>query len=299
MTITGIRKMKETASLDTGTVKLNVIYQVDFTGEYSAGELLVAGGTTVGGITLPSEREEHDVVSNIYALSINVDREESSSANDGVGIYSVTFQSPSFTEANIHPLDREPDVQWRGTDLVEVATVDFDGDYFKNSFGDLYDPLPERPVQGCAECLISFNTETNPAAWCTSYSNTVYSASLWGVPAQAILMGVIEAQKVVEKFQGEDVTFWRVSVPLRFTANEDGWYLKIIDNGWRYIDDDGHEAVSRDETGTANPTAILLDGSGQKNPQASDPVYFPSGGFKVYPDSTWSGLVSVLPNPFI
>lgn len=297
MTITKVRKIRESGSLSPGDGRILMEYQIDFEDVYSASEMLAALGGTYDGTTLPGYGTQLvGPVQNIFALDIDTDLERDSPWTDGTALLRVVFRSPQYEQQEISPLDREPDIQWRGTDDREVVFKDFDNVWVRNSAGQQYDPLPERPIEGCAECVVTFNTTTNPAAWITAYTNTVNTNAVWGAPAGKVLMGVIEAQKSVEKFQGVNFSYWRVSVPLKF--NKNGWRLKIIDNGYEYIDSGKKNTVTNDD-GYATARPQLLNGSGAKLAVGGTPVYYPTDGFKIIPESAWTGLITILPNPFL
>src|SRR5690606_29650508 len=137
----------------------------------------------------------------VTATSITVELADASHAigtedDPAVAAYRVSYATKQRTgiEVDPNPLDAPPDISWGGSELTQVTQTDAEDDPIVNSAGDLYDPLPERPVRG-GEVEISINTSTNPASWCTTYSYTTNNAEWYGVAQGNALIGKITASK--------------------------------------------------------------------------------------------------------
>lgn len=292
MTITRIKKNGGKGSRQGLQTTYTVSYQVAFSGQYDEATLLNSGGTSIGGVTLPSINQAHSTDLYVVVSNIEADLEGNSSPYDGLATYQVTYTASSFDSLPIHPLDRDPQITWRGTSRTEVARVDINGKAILNSAKQLYDPLPEKPTEG-GEVSISYNISGNPASICANYSNTVNSGAIWGVPAGNGLIGIIEGTRQSELFEGVTVNYWTLSLPIAF--NNQGWRFKCIDNGYKYLNA-GEPETHRDKIGTPTPTPILLNGSGGEY-TGTDGVIFPTAGYKIINETSWSGI-SGLPNPF-
>ena len=272
-------------------------WQASFTGRYSgpaAYAACVTAGLPAAGSTL-TVGTATAYITNFETNIVDDSVIDGTTDSPGVIEHTASFSTANeFLASATSPLDRPPIVSWGGTDRTEVAIDDQDGNRIENSAGDEYDPLPERPVEGGAECSIQFNTATNPATWCTTLSNTVNSAAFHGVAAGNAMIGVIQGQQQIELVAGSSLTYWQVTVPIRF--NNKGWRFKPIDNGYRYFNDDGDLVYEVDKQGSRGGLPVLLDGDGNKLSDGSDPVVYPTGGYKIIKETSWTGLP--LPNPF-
>lgn len=272
--------------------KYDVTYEVTFHGGYDESGLLYAADDRLPkiGWYLGEESGATSEDLTVCAQSVRVGLKPGSlygPDDNGIAVYVVNFQqvTPQFA---VDPLERK-DVQWSGGDVTEVLTYDANGKPFLNSAGQPYTGLPARPIRS-ALCNITIRQKANPAAVVTLYSYTTNSAPIWGVDPGNALMGKITAKKNQEG----SVAFWELSLPIQF--RRDGWKMKLIDNGFVFLDADGNPQTVTDDTGNAKPSPVLLDGSGGVLAPAGAPVTYPSAGFDIYESANWGSLG--LPNPF-
>lgn len=201
---------------------------------------------------------------------------------------------PSFSNSDPNPTDRPAEIRWSGSTLTEAMMKDWDDVAYKNSVGDMYDPVEERYIQS-GDVTITLNEETNPASRCVNYSWTTNSDVIWGVAANCGLIKLIESQKTFEVVNGASYEYWRTTYPISF--RNDNWKSKVVDNGYNYLDGATKRPILvTDTNGNKHQvtTPQFLDGAGATT---ATPTVYPTGGFKKYKNSTFASLG--LPNPFI
>lgn len=216
------------------------------------------------------------------------------SAADVLYVVNVEFGLTDFSISDPDPISRPAEIRWSGSTLTEVMMKDWDDVAYKNSAGDMYDPLEERYIQS-ADCTITMNEETNPATRCVNFSWTTNDAIIWGVAIGNALIKLIESQKTWEIVNGVTQEYWRTTYPISF--RNDNWKSKVIDNGFNYLDGGTKRPiVVTDTNGNKHQvtTPQLLNGSGATT---STPTVYPTGGFKKYNTSNFASLN--LPNPFL
>lgn len=281
--------IKQTSSNGSDGATIHEEYQVPYEDGYDLTTCILACygiGTPSGLPTYGMVYPDTSIKS--YVKTIDFDLEENSDPhNDGVILFKVDYIPFPVEGYDPDPLSRPPDVRWGGSDLTETKVVDYDLNPMVNSATQLYSNLPPQYVLA-GECTISFNVADNPGDDVVLYSYTSNASDWHGVPAGHGLFGKWEAQKQFEN----GVSFWRVTVPARFRGDDKKWRYYPIDSG--YIDTDGNQIT--DDTGQQPSEPVLLDGSGGKLTPGSDPVIFPTDGYKQYAEVEWSG--NGVPNPF-
>lgn len=264
-------------------------YKVRFTGPYSCAALNQSTHPD-----LPKVGQVHPEDDDAGVSSVKPELDGESTPTDGLALYHVTYQPKPQGEGTgtVHPLDRPPEIEWGGSDLTEVVSKDTTGAPIKNSAGDFYDPLPERPIRG-GEVTITRNEASNPAATCVNYSYTMNNATWHTVAKHNALIGKITATIQREEFAGGQITYWKVSYPIRL--RRDSWALKLIDNGYRKKVGSTVRSAT-DDVGNTSPVPVLLNGSGGELPVGGSPVVFPTDGYLVNEETDFGSLN--LPNPF-
>lgn len=296
----------------TSTIKFKtgnaytVNYKVSFSGGWD--ESALANNTDnrlpKAGAFLGAESNPKSTDFTVYADEISIGLLEGSAygkdANNvdakGVALYVVKY-IPIDAGFAASPLQRI-DVVWGGSDITETVKFDVNGNAIVNSSGQLYSPLPARPIRG-ADVTITVRVAHNPAATVAIYSNSTNSSAIWGVAKYNGIIGKIQAKPMIER----NVAFWEVSYPIRF--RRDTWRLKLIDNGTVFLNDDGDQQTVVDDFGQSRQIPVLLDGTGKVLDPSDDPVIYPSNGhppgntddgYEINDEEDWSSLN--LPNPF-
>ena len=285
--------MSEEGGLSKDGPTYERVYQVFFSGGYSCAEL-----NRTAHASLPKIGDEHPEDDEAKVQSVKPSlHSEDGGVDEGVALYSVSYGPKPRNELDAptpHPLDRPAEISGGGSDITETADKDVSGEAIKNSAGDFYDPLPERYVPA-AEITISRNEETNPLTRATVYSHTVNSGTWYGVAAGNALLGKISWDKQSEEYQGQTITYWKVTYPISLKVDEDGWRLKLIDNGYRKLVS-GEPRTATDDVGNTSAVPVLLDGSGGELSVGGTPVVYPTDGYQIYVEQNWNALA--LPNPF-
>lgn len=293
MTITDVQRLPGGGSSQYGVGSdYSIPFLVTFTDGYSEAALRLNTDDRLPkkGWLLGDEDNPVSTDTSVYADKIDFGLMEASkykSGGTGFAIYTVTYKQVTFNFAE-NPLDRV-DVAWGGAEDTEVVKYDVNGNAIVNSAGELYSPLPMRPIRG-SECCITIRQTANPGTTVTLFSNSTNSTEIWGVGVENAIMG-----KIIARSAQEDATkFWEVSFPIKF--RRDSWRLKLIDNGSVFLNDDGEQQSLADDLGNLKQTPTLLDGDGSPLEPTADPVIFPDEGYEINDKLDWSTLG--LPNPF-
>lgn len=261
---------------------------------------------TDGSTSMPQYGEQLGTTG-LYVRSVNLKSLDIVSGNapgtsTPVDIYfqfNVEYTPLEFATFDPNPLDRPAEISWEGGEVVEAMMKDWAGLTVANSAGEPFDPLPERYIQA-GDCTITRNEESNPASVVVGYSYTTNNASLWSgaVATENALLGKITAQKTSEVVNGATVVYWKVTYPISF--RNDNWRLKLLDQGWRYLDSSGYPTEITDRSGNTPTVPVAMDGAGnvQDHTESGYPqaIIYPEDGFEQYKKADWSSLN--LPNPF-
>jgi hypothetical protein len=289
MTITQVKKIAESGQATKDGYTYEEVYQAYFTGGYSTAALLHNTHAD-----LPKVADEKDGDPSSFATTVKPELEDGSWHGEGIARYTVSFAPKGTDEEHKHPMQRRPKIVWGGSGLTETVRKEVDGLPIKNSAGDFYDPLPERPVRG-ARVTITVNLEENPASICDEFSWSTNGAAWFGVPAGKGMMEEVTAELVSEQFEGETVEYWTVTFPIRF--RRDNWKLKLLDNGYRQKDPaTGAVTTILDPLGERPAVPVLLNGAGEELPEGEPPVVYPTAGYNLNEATNWGSLP--LPNPF-
>jgi hypothetical protein len=220
--------------------------------------------------------------------------------------YVSTFSPLTPERFDLAPLDRPPQFEFGGTDLTEVRRIDCNGDAMVNSTGDYYEGLPEFYVPGFEVNLIyNFDAAHNPSDIIQNNSWTTNTSTWNGQAAFSGAIGKINAVETWETYQGLQVKYWRMTVPMRFRTDGNGWTFAPFDYGYRYLKSGVVTNYVDSATGVYGP--VFLDGSGgllggDGTTRTVDPVIYPpaSGGnpagYQILTPTDWSG--ASFPNPF-
>jgi hypothetical protein len=304
MTITKITLVSEEGGIGSDGCQYTQLWHVYFTGVYDCSAITYATFTG-GGLTLPKHLDTHASDAAAYCSDVKVQRAGDSDVLGttdvpGVAEYTATFAQKTLSY-DPNPLSRPPIIRGvGGLGLTEVPIKDVDGKPMVNSTGELYDGLPPRPVRG-ERFTITRNEGTNPATNAAAYSNTSNNAIWNGVAIGNATIGEIEFEKKQEVISGSVVTYWEVTYPI--SCRRDGWKLKPIDSGWKYLNTSGVPVDFVDSTNNKPSMPVLLNGSGgllngtgYYQTSGATPVIYPTAGYKVVEEADWSTLA--LPNPF-
>lgn len=295
--LTTLTLLNETAGMTAGGVSYKREYQVGFVGPFNAA--LILYGTipvgTSGANALPKRWDTHPVDAGAFVDQVLVklaDNEGGDGSAGALASYEVTYAQKSIN-FDPNPLTRPPVITGGGADFTQTVDHDVDGKPILNSAGQLYEGLPERPIRAMT-FTIQRNEAGNPATKAGTNSNTTNSDVWYGVAIGNGLMGKITFAKKIEIVNGSPVTYWEVTYPI--TVRRDGWRVKLIDNGYAYLDGT-NRATILDKGGNTPRVPALLDGAGGVLPPGNTTgVVFPSDGYKIDDETSWGTLS--LPNPF-
>jgi hypothetical protein len=279
-------------------ITVDVTYVVLFSGGTFDPVALLSSGL------VPNRNDDYPTSSQLYAKETTTELADGMATPptglQGVATYTVHYETKNLggNAKEIHPLSRPADISWGGAEITEVRRYDVDGNALCNSAGQFFEDLPEFFIRG-GEVRITQNEAANPATKCVTYSYTTNDGTWYGVAAGNALIGKIEADKVTETYDGNEITYWRVSYPIAF--RRDGWGFKTYDIGYKYLDDNDELICDFDKNGTPTPTPVKLDGNGGRlSDQTANAVEWPTTpatGFKVYEESDFASLS--IANPFL
>lgn len=292
--ITDVKRISDTPSFDEGGPSYTTIDQVYFSGGFSASALLYNADAR-----LPKRGDKRIDDPLVYADQISPSLAANEGAvSTGIALWQVKWSmiKPYGNNAGLdpNPINRPPEIRGGPIGLTETADKTTDNKPIVNSVGLVYDGLPERPIRGSA-FTITRNEATNPAARAVNFSNSVNATAMFNnIGVGNGCMGDIEYEQVFEVYGGQTVKYWRVTYPLK--CRRDGWNVKLIDNGYCYLDATGNVLTNTDSVGNIVPQQVLLDGAGKKLAKGALPVIYPAGGSPILDLLDWSPLQ--LPNPF-
>jgi hypothetical protein len=220
--------------------------------------------------------------------------------------YVSTFTPITPERLDLSPLSRPALFEFGGSDLTEVRRYDAStpAKPIKNSAGDFFEGLPEFYVPGFEVSLI-YNSSANPGSLISTYSFSTNSGSWNGQAAYSGAIGKINATLTFETYQGIQIPYWRVNVPIRFRTDGNGWTFQTYDYGYRYVNSGILTSYVDAVTGVYGP--VFLNGSGgllggDGSARTATPVIYPPGtggapaGYQTLKPIDWSG--ASFPNPF-
>lgn len=294
MTIVSAHKSKGKFTYSGGKLTYSATYNVKFTGAYSEDGLYALLGTS----GLPAAGSRFGSTQ-LYALSVDgaLDDDSITQPTDRPGAARINYTwSSNAGDAGTtseDPVTLPPSIEWGGSDATETTHVSTDNKSIVNSAGDLYDPLPVRYIRG-GEVSISYWTTTNPANTCVTNSYTTNDSTWNGVAKGNGLIGKVTASNQYFTIGGTQQQRWKLTWPLKF--NRSGWTCKLIDNGFCKKASGKKSHIQNDGDGSFVIVPVLLNGSGDKLSDGAAPVIYPTAGYKILEETSWSSLG--IPNPF-
>lgn len=155
------------------------------------------------------------------------------------------------------PLNRPTDITFGFQKYQRPITQDVNGLPVVNSAGEAFDPAIEiddsRPTMTFARNEGGFDPQLP-----LIYQDAVNSDAFFG-----FLPGQVKISNIQSVFANEgSVTFWRVTY--EFEVRREGWRLRVLDQGTRYLDLTTNERreLTDGKTGLAVSKPVLLDGDG-------------------------------------
>lgn len=161
-------------------------------------------------------------------------------------------------EFSTEPLSQviaDPEIEWGWTAVRRALQYDAIGRAILNSAGDSFDPPYERD-----EVIKTLKVVNNLSFFndndIENYVNKVNEVTFRGYPPKTVLCKGITASSAK---QGE-IEYWRRTS--EFHIRKDGWYLRLLDQGYRTKPVNSKLKEIQDATGILLSKPVLLDGEG-------------------------------------
>lgn len=252
---------------------------------------------------LPREGDSLNGDSGTLCTGVDVQPQQ----GDGTGkvfIAEVTYESTTnqFDSRELHPLDREPEYSQSGESAQENYFLDCSKPPkpYTNSAGDTFETLGER--EGGE---ITLTVSMNLAHWTVfdtdAYRNTTNSDIVFvdGIAygIDVLRMGVPSSTKTSEAWQGQQVSYYKVSFPIRVSAA--GHKDAPLDYGYNTTTTQRKTVKGQpvdvkvkvpilDSVGMRVSKPWPLDGNGQAKPSAIDqPATL---DFQPYRSVSWAAI---------
>ncbi len=186
------------------------------------------------------------------------------------------------------PLSHPADVKWSKASWTEATDVDANGDPIQTAAGEPLDPPPS-VEKGDRVLTIARNEAAHDDAQVSQYVDTVNAGTFWGYGAGRGRLLDIAADLV-----HASISYWRKTYKIRFrvytpdgVTNEHAWRLRLLNQGYRYLDDAGKVHQFVDAEGRPLQQPKLLAANGTPLASDADPVYLL---FVQYPPKDWTAL---------
>jgi hypothetical protein len=221
-------------------------------------------------------------VTDAGALCTEVEPQQS---DDSPSVWTVTCRWSSDhgdLEEEPNPLLRPPTISWSSTREERVEFKDRQGNKYRNTVGDPFDPPPS--TQDVHPLLtITRNEASFSAAVAYQYTNAVNSATFYGAAAGYVRINGISASSKVE---GE-YSFWEVTYEIQFNPRK--WVpYEVLNAGPRFKAVAGADPEqNKDKNGIPTTTPCLLKEDGTKVAEDGEPYYI---NFYLYDQVSFSAL---------
>lgn len=216
------------------------------------------------------------------------------SASPTLWVVTATYTNERLGEngeqPNEDPLADPVDVSWSTEQYQRVADTDNASQGIVNSAGDPFDP-PAMRDESRRVVTITSNESTVPS-WVLSYQDAVNSSACT-IDGFSVAAGQAKCQSVTisSAKRRNDTTYRQVSFSIHL--RNEGWKLKLLDQGFRERDDDNKLQQITNEADGSEPTApVLLDGSGKAltDPNVGSAVFL---DFDVYTELDFTALPGI------
>lgn len=216
-----------------------------------------------------------------------------------VASYSNKIDRPDINQIE-NPLLRPADVSWDTTSTAVPAVVDADGNTYRNSAGDPFDPPIEENVRTLV-LRITRNQAGYDQLFYIDYEDSVNDAMFMNFKKGAVRCVHIKGQRLFEN----GLYFWKVDmqfemkkerIPERvkyasaFTPPDDeskAWFVYVLDRGFRQKKDGRLEQCLDPRTKQVLSTPALLDGNGLQLAVTAKPWYM---GFRRFSAMNFNAL---------
>jgi len=179
-----------------------------------------------------------------------------------------------FPTGGDNPLSEPASIDWDDAESVEPVDKDADGEALVNAVDEPFDPAPTHPFND-AVLIIQRNQAAFYAGDKYIFGGSVCSHTFWGAPAGTALMKSIRAH-----YERGSINYWKVTYRIQFRLDRPAgvnpsqtWYHRLLNQGYRYYDDDGQLLIAKDDAGDPVSQPILLDADGKKLAAGATPVW--------------------------
>lgn len=182
----------------------------------------------------------------------------------------------NFTQQAVHPLSRPVEISYGSAEstapyFLDESTGEDGRKPVVNSAGDTFQNELQRE---CGEMTITItrNEAAHNADLADDYSHTINAAPVTidgsTYAARTLKLSPIQAVKTTERFNGQDVTYYRKTYTLK--RRRGGWDDKVLDTGLNVLTEDGRPQPILDAAGLPVRKPWPLNGAGVAKPLADD-----------------------------
>lgn len=185
------------------------------------------------------------------------------------------------------PLSRPVSVSYSTREYERLAELDRDGEPVNNSATDQFNPAPVTR-SGKAVLIAKKNFGSFDPSIADSLVFHLNSGSLFGYAARQLLCVAISAEQQTESVDDAELSYWQVTFEFE-SDTEDYHKLKLVDAGYRELNEDGDLIKIRDAYGEEVAEPALLNGSGHKL-DTTGTVF--TIEFDMYPETDFGAFLS-------
>lgn len=216
-----------------------------------------------------------------------------------VARYSNKLDRPDIQQIE-NPLLRPADISWDTNSTAVPALTDADGNTYRNSAGDPFDPPIEENVRSLVLRITRNQAEYDPLFY-IDYEDSTNDAVFMNFKKGAVRCIHIKGTRAFEN----GMFYWKVDMQFEmkkeriptnvkyasaFTPPDDeskSWYLYVLDRGFREKRDGRKIACLDPYTKQVLSTPALLDGTGLQLSVTAKPWYL---GFRRFPTKDFNAL---------
>lgn len=159
-------------------------------------------------------------------------------------------------------------IQWSTWTETEAPQTDLDGELFKNSAGDLYDPPPTRENKNL-QCVITRTQGTLDVNWLNNLNDCLNNTA-FTLGGKEFAAKTLKVSISAEYPAGSSGGKWQVTITIQHKKN--GWDWSILDAGYRQlVSGEPHHIIDAFGMRVSKPRP--LDGSGFVLGAMDPPVY--------------------------